>query len=55
VAAKPQRREITVTRSGVNEALTKITILPFFFKDFAKVRPMPRRYFAANLAATRND
>jgi hypothetical protein len=53
VAAKPQRHEIAVTRSGVNASLTKITNLPFFFKEFAKVRPMPRQHFAANLPARR--
>jgi hypothetical protein len=55
VAAKPQRHEIAVTRSAVNSLLTKITNLPFFFNDFAKVRPMPRWYFATNLAAIEND
>jgi hypothetical protein len=52
VAAKPQWQKIAAGGCRVNDPLTKITNLPFFLKDFDKVRPMPRRYFAAILAAT---
>jgi hypothetical protein len=47
VAPKPHSQKIAVSRSAVNQALTKITDLPFFFKDFAQVRPAARRHFAA--------
>jgi hypothetical protein len=52
VAAKTQRQKIAVRGCLVNDPLTKITNLPFFLKDFDKVRSMPRLHFAAFLPST---